>query len=67
MTPIIWLIVALIFAIVIGGIVIYLAQYIVNHLPIDSGLKNIILALVGLALLLAFVLFVSQHFGVLNP
>lgn len=67
MTPIIWLIIALIFAIVIGGIVIYLAQYIVNHLPIDSGLKNIILALVGLALLLAFVLFVSQHFGVLNP
>lgn len=66
MTAIIWFIVALILAIVVGGIILWLAQYIVSHLPVPPGLQNIILALVGLILLLLFLLFVSQHFGVLN-
>lgn len=65
MTPLIWFIFALLLAIVVGGVVLYLAQYIVSHLPIDPGFRNLILALVGLALLLVFLLFVSQHFGVL--
>lgn len=65
MTPLIWFIIYLLIAIVAGGIVLYLAQYIVNHLPLDTGIRNLILALVGLALLLMFLLFVSERLGVL--
>lgn len=48
------LLIAILIFLVVAVVVLYLASWILAHLPIDTTLRNIILAIIGLLLLIIF-------------